>query len=100
MAESPAAESWNQNKELQQRLIQAVDAIRIPVFLLHPEKDADVTPGYVLGQEFQRLRKPYGLEIFPPFGPPDQQGHCFGGAKGFHFWGPDVLTFLSNAIGS
>ncbi len=100
VAESPGAESWAGNKYLQARLIKAVDNITIPVFLLHPEKDASVEPGYTLGQEFQRLGKPYGLEIYPPFGPSDEQGHCFGGAKGFHIWGPDVLTFLSNVLKS
>jgi carboxymethylenebutenolidase len=98
VAISPGAESWNGNKYLQDRLIKAVDGINMPVFLLHPEKDANVAPGYVLGQEFQRLGKPYGLEIYPPFGPSDEQGHCFGGAKGYHTWGPDVLWFLSNTL--
>jgi len=98
VAESPGAESWAGNVPLQNRLIQAVDNINIPTFLLHPEKDANVSPGYTLGQEFQKLGKPYGLEIYPPFGPADQQGHCFGGAAGFHIWGPDVLNFLSNTI--
>lgn len=95
---SPAAESWNGNKYLRDRLVKAVSGINIPVFLIHPEKDANVAPGYTLGQEFQRLGKPYGLEIYPPFGPADEQGHCFGGARGFHIWGPDVLWFLSNTV--
>jgi len=98
VAESPGAESWEGNPALQARLLQAVDAINIPVFLLHPEKDASVAPGYTLGAEFQKLGKPYGLEIYPPFGPADQQGHCFGGAAGFHIWGPDVLNFLANTL--
>jgi len=97
VAESPGAESWS-NKYLQARLLKAVDGTNIPVFLIHPEKDASVAPGYTLGQEFQKLGKPYGLEIYPPFGPEDQQGHCFGGPKGFHIWAPDVLWFLSNAV--
>ena len=98
VAESPGAESWDGNPLLQARLLQAVDAINIPVFLLHPEKDASVAPGYTLGAEFQKLGKPYGLEIYPPYGPADQQGHCFGGAAGFHIWGPDVLNFLANTL--
>ena len=97
VALSPAAESWA-NKYLQARLLKAVDGINIPVFLIHPEKDASVGPGYTLGQEFQKLGKPYGLKIYPPFGPADEQGHCFGGAKGHHIWAPDVLWFLSNTV--
>ncbi len=98
VAESPGAESWDGNQPLQARLLKAVDAINIPVFLLHPEKDASVAPGYTLGQEFQKDGKPYGLEIYPPYGPADEQGHCFGGAQGFHIWAPDVLNFLSNTV--
>ena len=98
VAESPGAESWDGNTYLQTRLLNAVDNINMPVFLLHPEKDASVAPGYALGQEFQKDGKPYGLEIYPPFGPADEQGHCFGGGVGFHIWAPDVLSFLSNTL--
>lgn len=98
IAESPAAESWS-NKYLQARLLKAVGNINIPVFLIHPERDASVGPGYTLGQEFQKLNKPYGLMIYPPFGPEDVQGHCFGGAKGAQLWAPNALWFFSNALG-
>lgn len=94
VAESPGAESWDANLALQQRLLTAVDNINIPVFLLHPQKDASVSPGYTLGQEFQKLGKPYQLEIYAPYGSTDQQGHCFGGAAGFQTWAPEVLRFL------
>jgi carboxymethylenebutenolidase len=59
IALSPGAESWDGHELLQQRLIQAVDKINIPVLLIHPEHDASVEPGYNLGPEFQRLGKPY-----------------------------------------
>lgn len=98
VAMSPGAESWEGNPLLQQRLLKAVSGINMPVFILHPEKDASVAPGYALAQEFLRLGKAYSFKIYPPFGPEDEQGHCFGGAKGFHWWGSDVLTFLGNAL--
>lgn len=98
VAMSPGAESWNGSKPLQDRLIKAVSGINVPVFLIHPEKDVSVAPGYALAQEFLRLNKAYALKIYPPFGPVDEQGHCFGGAKGFHWWANDVLSFLGNAL--
>src|SRR5258708_17956093 len=98
VAISPGAESWNGNKYLQDRLIKAVDGINMPVFLLHPEKDANVAPGYVLGQEFQRLGKPYGLEIYPPFGPSGEKEPWFRGPEGYYTCGPEVLRFFSNTL--
>lgn len=98
VAISPAAESWAASKPLQDRLIKAVEKINIPVFIIQPQKDANVTPGYTLGMEFQRLGKPYGLQIYPPFGPEDQTGHCFGGARGMHVWAQDALRFIADAL--
>jgi carboxymethylenebutenolidase len=98
VALSPAAQSWEHNKPLQDRLIKAVSGINIPVFIIHPAKDASLEPGYALGQEFKRLAKPYGLEIFPPIGSEDQQSHCFGGAKGARIWTPAAIQFLNNTL--
>ena len=98
VAISPGSESWDNNKYLQQALTNAVSAINIPVFLIHPEKDTSVAPGYVLAQEFLKLGKAYSLKIYPPFGPADEQGICFGGAQGDHWWAADVLSFLGAAL--
>jgi len=97
VAMCPGAESWG-DPLLQQRLLTATQGINIPVFLLHPNKDASTEPGYVLGQSFQKLQKSYSLKIFPPFGPEAEQGHCFGGAQGNHVWAPDVLKFLHETL--
>jgi dipeptidyl aminopeptidase/acylaminoacyl peptidase len=98
VAISPGSESWDGNTLLQQDLTKAVSSINIPVFLLHPEKDVSVAPGYALAQEFLRLKKSYGLKIYPPFGPDDEQGLCFGDGTGFHWFAPDMLSFLANAF--
>ena len=98
VAISPGSDSWDGNTLLQQELTKAVSGINIPVFLIHPEKDVSVEPGYTLAQEFLKLGKPYSLKIYPAFGPEDEQGLCFGGAKGFHWWSADVLSFLGNAL--
>jgi dienelactone hydrolase len=100
MAISPAAESWKGNQLLRERLIQAVDNIHIPVFLIHPAQDASLEPGKVLGAEFERLGKPYQLKIFPPIGTDAQQSHCFGSVSvhGQDIWGPDALEFFNKIL--
>ena len=97
VAISPGAESWEGNKHLQDALIKAIANINIPTFVLQPAKDASLEPSFGLGPEFQRLGKPYGLEIYPPFGSEQSQQHCFG-SSGPRVWGPDVFTFLSNML--
>jgi carboxymethylenebutenolidase len=98
IAISPSSESWDSNALLQQTLTKAVSSITIPVFLIHPEKDTSVEPGYTLAQEFLRLNKSYSLKIYPPFGADDEQGLCFGDGNGFHWLSSDVLSFLANAL--
>ncbi|HUI87146.1 MAG TPA: prolyl oligopeptidase family serine peptidase [Anaerolineales bacterium] len=98
LAISPGSESWDGNPLLQQSLTKAVSSINIPVFLIHPEKDVSVAPGYALAQQFLKLNKSYSFKIYPPFGADAEQGLCFGDGNGFHWWAPDVLTFLGNAL--
>jgi len=95
---SPAALSWEGNPLLRQRLLKAVAKIEIPVMLLQPPKDASLEPSRVLGAEFKRLGKKYSGKVYPPEGPEDQQGHCFGGAKGMHIWAEDALAFFQQAL--
>ena len=94
VAISPAAESWEGNKQLQDRLTQAMGNLNIPIFVIQPAKDASLEPSLNLGPALQAAGKPYGLKIFPPFGPEEAQAHCFDGV-GAQIWGSDVLTFLS-----
>ncbi len=100
VAMSPAAESWDASKPLQDRLLKAVGNINMPVFLIHPAKDVSLAPGMVLGAEFQRLGKPYQLKIYPPSGNDTFDGHCFGGFGPTvpHPWAADVLAFLAGAL--
>ena len=98
VAISPAAQSWSRNSLLKSRLVWAVRKTEIPVFLIQPPKDDSLQPSSVLGGEFQRLGKPYVGKIYPPDMPEDQQGHCFGGAKGMHVWAADVVAFFAGAL--
>ena len=100
VAISPAALSWDGNPLLRERLVKAVRRIEIPVMLLQPPKDASLEPSHVLGAEFTKLGKRYVGKIYPAEGPEDEQGHCFGGAKGMHIWAADAVTFLADALRS
>jgi len=92
---SPAALSWEGNPVLQQRLVQSVRAISIPVLLLQPPKDASLEPSRVLGSAAERLGKPFTIKVYPDAGPEDEKGHCFGSTLGTHVWADDVKAFLA-----
>lgn len=101
VALSPAAESWVGSPPLQQRLIKAVSGTNMPVFIIHPAKDASLLPGQTLAKEFQRLGKPFELKIYPDtIGTPEQQAHCFGGfsVHGQDIWSADALTFFDKYL--
>jgi carboxymethylenebutenolidase len=98
IAISPAALSWQENPPLQKRLLQGVARINVPVLLIQPAKDASLEPSRVLGAEFKRLQKDFTGKVFPAIGPPEEQLHCFGGAKGTHVWAPDALAFIARVL--
>jgi len=95
---SPAALSWAGNPDLRARLKTAVTRIRIPMFLIQAPKDASLEPARVLGPELERRGKLNRVKIYPAEGPEDEQGHCFGGAKGMHVWASDVVAFLNDVM--
>lgn len=94
---SPAALSWATSPELQTRMQHAAQRITIPVLLIQPPRDASLEPAHVLGPLLKNPRS--HTTIYPVEGPDDQQGHCFGGAKGMHRWAAEVLAFLHAILG-
>ncbi len=100
VAISPAAESWDGDKPLQDRLRKAADTIQIPMMVIHPAADVSLEPGKVLGAEFDRLKKPFELKIYPLSGDPTADGHCFGSdGRGARIWGADAVRFITGVIG-
>ena len=95
---SPAALSWNNSPDLQNRLKAAVARIDIPVFLIQPPKDASLEPARVLGPILERRNKANRVKIFPADTPDALQQHCFGGAPGMHIWGPEAVAFVRAAL--
>jgi carboxymethylenebutenolidase len=96
---SPAAQSWEGNPILRDRMKRAVRAIDIPVLLIAPPQDASLAPPRDLGDEAKRAHKTsFTTKIYPPTMPDSEQTHCFGGAPGFHNWGADAVQFFNSAL--
>jgi len=100
VAISPGALSWAGSPELRSRLISAMSKVQMPLFILHPAKDASLEPGRTLDAELTRLGKLHQLTIYPATGPEAEQGHCFGGARGMHVWAADVVAWLARVLSS
>ena len=101
MAVSPGALSWSGHTVLQERLVETVRRIHIPVLLIQPPKDASLEPARVLGAEAKRLGKTaFTTKIYPATMPESQQGHCFGGAKGMRNWAKEALDFFGGVLGT
>lgn len=97
---SPAAQTWDRNPEIQDRLKEAVRKITIPVLLIQPPKDDSLGPARALGEEAKRARKvSFTAKVYPPTMPSNEQGHCFGGAKGMHNWGAEAVAFFDGVLG-
>jgi len=95
---SPAALSWPGNPFLRARLIAAVERLETPVLLIQPPQDDSLEPSRVLGQHAAELGKPLTAKVYPAEGPDEEQGHCFGGARGMHVWAQDAKTFLAGKL--
>ena len=98
VAISPAALSWEHSSDLRERLKNAVARIDIPVFLIQPAKDASLEPAKVLGPILTKRNAANRVKVYPATGPPSEQMHCFGGAKGMHVWGADAVAFVGAAL--
>lgn len=98
LAISPASDTWTNNAPLQSMLMDAVQRLNAPVFLMHPSMDVSKSPGQLLDAEMARLNKPHQLKIFPPYGTPAEQTECFGGPSGVEVWKNDALFFFSTTM--
>ena len=96
---SPAAQTWDANAVMQDRLIAAVRKIDIPVLLIQPPKDPSLAPARVLGEEAKKAGKQaFTARIYPPTMPDRQQAHCFGGARGMHNWAAEAVKFFDEVL--
>ena len=86
-----ASMSWADSPLLRERLLQAVEHARSPVFFVQAENDFNTTPSKVLAEAMRQKKLPYRLRIFPPHGTTPMAGHAHFCNHGSAEWGPDVL---------
>ncbi len=92
-----AAGSWESSEALQQRLLAAVRASSVPVFLIHAANDYSIAPAHELGKEMQRLGKAHRAKIYPATGATADDGHRFVYLD-VTTWEPDVFAFLDEYL--
>jgi dienelactone hydrolase len=84
--------AWDRSgsASLRARLVQSVDAIKVPMYLAYAEDDS-AEPGRVLAAEFARLKKPHRLVVYPT------GGHGFFFIEG-HPSHADAFRFLAEVL--
>lgn len=87
------AESWDLAPVLQERLKQAVERAKAPIFFFQAENDWNLSPSKVLSASMRAAGKPVEMKIYPPFGRTPSEGHSFG-YFGSAVWETDVFNFL------
>jgi dienelactone hydrolase len=91
---APGAMSWEQNVQLQDRLLRAVNLAKAPVFLIQAQNDYNLAPSRVLSEEARKKNKDFQSKIYPAFGNSHQDGHWGFCSSATGVWGNDVLAFL------
>jgi dienelactone hydrolase len=92
-----AANSWEHDSELRERLTNAVRLTNASVRLIHAENDFGTSAGHALSDELERLHKPHALKIYPPVGltPEDGHGMLY---ENIPAWESDVFEFLDRHV--
>ncbi len=97
VAFAAAANSWESNPEIRQRLLTAIRSIAVPIMLLQAENDFSIAPGKTMDAELAQLKKLHSLRIYPPVGQTAEDGHNF--VYTTAFWESDVFRFLDEYVG-
>jgi dienelactone hydrolase len=91
---APAAMAWERNPEIQDRLLRAIAAAKVPVFLIQAQNDYSLGPSHALANEAKKKQKDFQSKIYPKFGQTPQDGHWQFCSAATEIWGNDVLAFL------
>lgn len=97
---APGAESWN-SQPIQNKLKQAVENEKAPMFLIQAEGDYNLGPSQTLGPilDHKGNARKWKNRIFPKFGCTNQDAHArfSSHCDGIVIWEQDVLKFLHDA---
>jgi carboxymethylenebutenolidase len=88
------AMSWSTNGLLRERLQQAAENAKTPVFFVQAENDFNTAPSKVLSEAMRKKKLTHRVRIFPPHGTTPMAGHAHFCNHGSAEWGADVLDFL------
>jgi dienelactone hydrolase len=91
---APGAMSWERNPMLQDRLKEAINHAKAPIFLLQAENDFSLAPSHELSKEAKKKNVDFQAKIYPAVGSSHEDGHGKFCAIATDAWGKDVLTFL------
>jgi dienelactone hydrolase len=87
------AMSWEGHRELQDRMVRAVEHATAPILFLQAENDYSVAPSRILHAAMEAVHRPSELRIYPPYGSSADDGHNFGW-RGSDVWMKDALAFM------
>jgi carboxymethylenebutenolidase len=90
---APAAESWG-NQQLRCRLLDALNAATVPVFLIQARGDYSLGPYELLGRFLLGKGGLNTARLYPKFGTTPEEAHWDFATQsaGIAIWGQDVLT--------
>ncbi len=89
---------WATSEPIRERMTQAAQNARVPVFFIQAENDFDTAPSLFLSQQMEAAKLPHRVRIFPPHGDTPRQGHAFCAGGTTPGWGSDVLAFLEGVF--
>jgi dienelactone hydrolase len=92
-----AAGSWERSSELRERLLAAVRKTTAPILFVQAENDYSIAPSRALGEELERLHKPYLVKIYPAIGKSPDDGHNVL-YLAIPQWEADVFPFLDQFV--
>ncbi len=96
---APGAMSFA-NPALRERMVQAVQNARAPIFLLQAKNDFSTGPVELLTPELVKRGSPNRAKLYDTFGTTPEEGHGAFACRslGATIWGPEVLPFLAAAL--
>jgi carboxymethylenebutenolidase len=97
VAFAAAANSWESNPEIRQRLLTAVRNTTVPIMLVQAANDLSTAPGKAMDAERAKLNEPHCLRIYPPVGHTAEDGHNLVYTD-IVVWEADVFRFLDDYV--
>jgi carboxymethylenebutenolidase len=98
VAFAAAANSWESNPEVRQRLLIAVRNTTVPIMLVQAKNDFSIAPGKAMDAERAKLNEPHSLRIYAPVGQTAEDGHNLVYTD-IVVWEADVFRFLDEYVG-